>query len=148
MSNTLKKFVGNLPANCLSVLDHFVKLTLKGLRQIFKVDSKLYDFLTFAMWFSSKMTVVWIIFEISTKARLLCLPLVNWKSIIHLIFLICIIYALLTTELLLTITLIILTWLFAKILSEKSIICSQLTLVVVSFSFFCNLRFYKKFSNP
>ena len=30
-SNTLKKFVGNLPANCLSVFDHFVKLALKGL---------------------------------------------------------------------------------------------------------------------
>ena len=30
-SNTLKQFVGNLPTNCLSVIDHFVKLTLKGL---------------------------------------------------------------------------------------------------------------------
>ena len=30
-SNTLKQFVGNLPTNCLSVFDHFVKLTLKGL---------------------------------------------------------------------------------------------------------------------
>ena len=31
-SNTLKKFVGNLPTNCLSVFDHFVKLALKRLR--------------------------------------------------------------------------------------------------------------------
>ena len=32
-SNTLKRFVGNLPTNCLSVFDHFVKLALKGLRK-------------------------------------------------------------------------------------------------------------------
>ena len=31
-SNTLKQFVGNLPTNCLSVFDHFVKLAPKGLR--------------------------------------------------------------------------------------------------------------------
>ena len=31
-SNTLKQFVGKLPTNCLSVFDHFVKLSLKGLR--------------------------------------------------------------------------------------------------------------------
>ena len=30
-SNTLKQFVGNLPTNCFSVFDHFVKLALKGL---------------------------------------------------------------------------------------------------------------------
>ena len=30
-SNTLKQFVGKLPANCLSVFDHFVGLTLNGL---------------------------------------------------------------------------------------------------------------------
>ena len=30
-SNILKQFVGNLPTNCLSVFDHFVILTLKGL---------------------------------------------------------------------------------------------------------------------
>ena len=33
-SNTLKQFVSNLPMNCLSVFDHFVKLALKGLRGI------------------------------------------------------------------------------------------------------------------
>ena len=27
-SNTLKKFIGKLPTNCLSVLDHFVKLAI------------------------------------------------------------------------------------------------------------------------
>ena len=31
-SNTLEQFVGNLPTNCLSVFDHFVRLTLKGLK--------------------------------------------------------------------------------------------------------------------
>ena len=31
--NTLKQFVGNLPINCLSVLDHFVGLALKGLKK-------------------------------------------------------------------------------------------------------------------
>ena len=30
-SNTLKQFASNLPTNCLSVFDHFMKLTLKGL---------------------------------------------------------------------------------------------------------------------
>ena len=33
-SNTLKKFVGNLPTNCLSVFDHFVGLALKTLMTI------------------------------------------------------------------------------------------------------------------
>ena len=33
-SNTLKQFVGKLPTNCLSVFDHFVGLTLKGLKVI------------------------------------------------------------------------------------------------------------------
>ena len=37
-SNTLKQFVGNLPTNCLSVLDHFVGLALKGLKQLLKVS--------------------------------------------------------------------------------------------------------------
>ena len=32
-SNTFKKFVGNLPTNCLSVFDHFAGLGLKGLMQ-------------------------------------------------------------------------------------------------------------------
>ena len=31
-SDTLKKFVGKLPTNCLSVFDHFVGLVLKVLR--------------------------------------------------------------------------------------------------------------------
>ena len=30
-SNTLKQFVGKLPTNCLSVLDHFAGFMLKGL---------------------------------------------------------------------------------------------------------------------
>ena len=32
-SNKLKQFVGNLPTNCLSDFEHFVKLALKGLNQ-------------------------------------------------------------------------------------------------------------------
>ena len=31
--NTLKQFVGKLPTNCSGKFDHFVKLTLKGLKQ-------------------------------------------------------------------------------------------------------------------
>ena len=30
--NTLEKFVGNLPTNCLSVFGHFLGLALKGLK--------------------------------------------------------------------------------------------------------------------
>ena len=33
-SNTLKQFVGKLPTNCLSMFDHFVELSLKGLRSL------------------------------------------------------------------------------------------------------------------
>ena len=29
LANTLKQFVGNLPTNCLSVFDHFVRLAIK-----------------------------------------------------------------------------------------------------------------------
>ena len=36
-SNALKQFLGNLPTNCLSVFDHFVRLTLKGLIELEKV---------------------------------------------------------------------------------------------------------------
>ena len=37
-SNTLKQFVGNLSINCLSVLDHFVGLALKGLMQLVDIS--------------------------------------------------------------------------------------------------------------
>ena len=30
--NTPKQFVGNLPTNCLSAFDHFMKFAIKGLR--------------------------------------------------------------------------------------------------------------------
>ena len=40
-SNTLKQFVGNLPTNCLSVFDHFVRLAFKGLK-VKKVRDILY----------------------------------------------------------------------------------------------------------
>ena len=38
-SNTLKQFVGNLPMNCLSVFDHFVKSALKELRSVIVIIS-------------------------------------------------------------------------------------------------------------
>ena len=34
-SNTLKQFVSNLPKNCLSVFEHFLKLALKRLRRYY-----------------------------------------------------------------------------------------------------------------
>ena len=37
-SNTIKQFIGKLPANCLSVFDHFVKLALKGLSSINRIN--------------------------------------------------------------------------------------------------------------
>ena len=36
-SNTLKQFVGKLPTICFSGFDHFVGLTLKGLRLFRKI---------------------------------------------------------------------------------------------------------------
>ena len=35
-SNTLKQFAGNLPTNCLSVFDHFMRLAFKGLNNNLK----------------------------------------------------------------------------------------------------------------
>ena len=43
-SNTLKQFVGNLPTNCLSVFDHFVKLAHKGLME-FDFDKSTFQFI-------------------------------------------------------------------------------------------------------
>ena len=37
-SDTLKQFVGKLPTNCLSVLDHFVGLALKGLKYLSQTE--------------------------------------------------------------------------------------------------------------
>ena len=41
-SNTLKKFVGKLPTNCLSVFDHFVELALKELTNILYFNASCY----------------------------------------------------------------------------------------------------------
>ena len=49
-SNTLKKFVGKLPTNCLSLFDHFVNLALKGLsmsKLTFKLPFKMFEKLQF-----------------------------------------------------------------------------------------------------
>ena len=40
--NTLKQFVGKLPANCLNAFGHFVNLALKGLRKTTRVPNKAY----------------------------------------------------------------------------------------------------------
>ena len=45
-SNTLKQFVGKLPTNCLSVFDHFVRLTLKELTYIFADNKCLVSYAT------------------------------------------------------------------------------------------------------
>ena len=37
-SNTLQQSVVNLPTNCLNVFDHFVGLTLKGLKTVLELD--------------------------------------------------------------------------------------------------------------
>ena len=39
-SDTLRKFVGKLPMNCLSVFDHFVELMVKGLTGITNIEYK------------------------------------------------------------------------------------------------------------
>ena len=49
-SNTLKQFVGNLPTNCLSVFDHFVKLALKGLNLLLVVKAILDPFHKSRCW--------------------------------------------------------------------------------------------------
>ena len=46
-SNTLKQFIGNLPMNCLSVFDHFVKLALKGI-----IKSQTCNLQVFQIWSS------------------------------------------------------------------------------------------------
>ena len=43
-SNTLKQFVGNVPTNCLSMLDHFVILALKGLNKRTVLQVKLSEY--------------------------------------------------------------------------------------------------------
>ena len=48
-SNTFKQFIGKLPTNCLNVFDHFVRLTLKGLR------NKTFNWSTFYSCFFSKL---------------------------------------------------------------------------------------------
>ena len=40
--NTLRKFVGKLSTNCLSVFDHFVKLALKWLMDL-RISSELFS---------------------------------------------------------------------------------------------------------
>ena len=45
-SNTLKKFVSNLPTNCLNVFGHFVGLALKGLIEMKQLIMYLDNFKT------------------------------------------------------------------------------------------------------
>ena len=57
-SNTLKQFAGNLPTNCLSVFDHFVKMALKGLTQ-----GEFFWGFSDNIW---QIAVIWIYFGILT----------------------------------------------------------------------------------
>ena len=49
--NTLKQFVGNLPTNCFSVFDHFVKLALKGLKSDIRNIINIRSFITLIFFF-------------------------------------------------------------------------------------------------
>ena len=73
-SNTLKQFVGKLPTNCLSVFDHFVGLTLKGLSLIQEITQsypiKLDFQLTFIWSFfqnSRPGDMAWVVFQWATR---------------------------------------------------------------------------------
>ena len=54
--NAFKQFVGKFPTNCLSVFDHFVKLTLKGLiiRLAVKIFTKEIDYCRFFHFFKGR----------------------------------------------------------------------------------------------
>ena len=54
--NAIKQFVGKFPTNCLSVFDHFVKLTLKGLiiRLAVKIFTKEIDYCRFFHFFKGR----------------------------------------------------------------------------------------------
>ena len=43
-SNTLKQFAGKLPTNCWGVFDHFIGLTLKGLKLVSAIFSQIFIF--------------------------------------------------------------------------------------------------------
>ena len=59
-SNTLKQFVGNLPTNCFSVFDHFVKLALKGLTNC----TVIVPYGTFLSWFRVHLFQSMIFYEL------------------------------------------------------------------------------------
>ena len=58
--NTLKQFVGKLPTNCLSVFDHFVKLTLKGLSFTSRVSNFVTLLCNMVSHFSPQVKVLYI----------------------------------------------------------------------------------------
>ena len=58
--NTLKRFVGNLPANCLSVFDHFVLLGLKGLMDKNIIQAKI---LTRVCFIIDEYTIPFIVYS-------------------------------------------------------------------------------------
>ena len=51
-SNTLKQFAGNFPTNFLSLFDHFVKLTLKGLKLAAEKNCNQFSITGFVSWIS------------------------------------------------------------------------------------------------
>ena len=62
--NLLKQFVGNLPTNCLSVFNHFVKLALKGL----KLESHLQIYCCYLLQNESPLEVMKNTFYFMSKA--------------------------------------------------------------------------------
>ena len=77
-SNTLKQVVSNLPTDCLSVFDHFVKLALKGLN-LFATSSYLLLSL-FAMFLS--MVITFAIFLIRPFKKTISYHLDLYKSVL------------------------------------------------------------------
>ena len=67
-SNTLWKFVGNLPTNCLSVFDPFVGLALKGLTSV----EALHYFCLY--WVNFKLRLLLIQFVVSVDSIPFILP--------------------------------------------------------------------------
>ena len=90
-SKTLKQFLGNLPTNCLSMFDHFMKLALKGLIQVISiyVNSFILIFTCTYMKSGRNLHLLWLI-KISAITddkplfeTLKCLKYLVFKTRIH-----------------------------------------------------------------
>ena len=64
--NTLKQFVGTLPTNCLSFLDHFLKLALKGLMKSYfykpqsDSESSFLKLFSSRSWQNLSVKIIWL----------------------------------------------------------------------------------------